>query len=322
VIFYSPAAFQANHVLPVINNLVVDGVVSVVLVGSFDKIKGCDYYSKIDDLPFFGKYSLYIATDLCFPPAWMSVKTVFFGHGVGPKLDYQSDSSLRYFDYSFTACRPIHEVHKKSGISLVKVGLPILDNLGCVNGMGNGLNSTLNKPLIVYAPSWSGDSKRISPLCKILTALEVVENYRVIVSPHPNFFREGLSREFSGLENSNVKLNYPDSGVSTYEMCMQADVVIGEISSVVFESMAIGRLVCFDGNEKIYKLSGAASVLECFKKSVPVIDWEMDIDSQLDQAMSDTQWKEKREVFIRDYIFNVGEATNIFVKAIYKIIKI
>jgi hypothetical protein len=157
IVFYAPPKFHAAHLVPVLNKIAESSEWEVILVGEFDNFWGFDAYSRLRFIPLFKSYDLFISTELLIP-WWIRCKCIYFGHGVGPKLKYQSSPKIKKFDASFAPCEPIYIAHKYIINDVYKVGLPLLDNSArtslFVGDMVSYFGLDPKYKIIVYVPSY------------------------------------------------------------------------------------------------------------------------------------------------------------------------
>ena len=326
IVFVVPASFHAEHLYPVIDALMLDKSVRLHLVGPFNKSYGSGgvkHYDSYDGLSLFYRYSLFILTGLNLP--WQfEGKTVFFGHGIGPKLKYQISNEIKQFDYVFAPCSSIFEVQKNLGPEVFKVGLPLLDKFTSPRHVSSELSALLamevGKPTLCYAPSWSNNELIISDIELALKYLTQLNDFNVIVSPHPNLLDRSKYSKSSIFETTPIQVNGPNSGVNTLDLCAVSAIVISDISSILYEALALKKSVFFDGNQKIYSDSDAIRVLDELTDSMPTIKWNEFTDSSLTLAYRNYDHIKSQE-FINAYLFNSGSASKVALSLIMDIIK-
>lgn len=313
IVFYSPYKFQSCHILPVIQLFCESDSYHVYLVGDFKRdFTSATYFPSSKYLSLMKKYSLFITTEIIFP--WkIKTKTIYFGHGVGPKLDYNSSSVFKNFDYCLCPCKPFYNMQSKINRNCIKIGLPLIDEPSSYSRemLINEFNLNDKLPSIIYAPSWHANTDVISDIEKIVNKLRKLKKFNVIISPHPHLMNPlycgGV--DFSGLFKEFNLNFYRD--ISTFELVKGvADIVISDISSILFESMAIRKKVVFDGNKDIYVQSSATDIYVEMKRHVPTIDWELNIESQLFEIYLDNELVCKQREYISNYIYNIGCAKN------------
>jgi hypothetical protein len=313
LLFIAPYNHHTVHLEPVIEKINKANSYDITLIGPFTTRDGISIYSSMDELNFYDTFEMVISTDFGFIPWWLNAKKVFFGHGIGPKLNYQANASLKSFDYSFCPCKPIYESQKDSGVLTFKVGLPLLDDKVNKNDV---LKTNNNIRRVVYAPSWCNNTDVLSEMNKILDKLEKLsEQYSVIISPHPNLLDPNLCKGKHFFDNTTLNINYPACGRTTIDLCADADIVISDISSVMFESLAIGKSVYFDGNYKIYDYCGATEVYKEMIENIPTILWDQDLERQLS-----VKYPNNKD-YIEDYGFNIGNAVDVFIATVHELLK-
>ena len=330
VVFEAYTAFHLEHFKSVILNLSASNAVNIAIIGPVDqdiiKLERVSFYEKSRLFPFHKKPDLFISTDFGRIPYWFSCTSVYFGHGIGPKLNYQASEGLYEFDYVFSPCRPIYDTQIKilPEEKILPVGLPILDK------KGNLLNDVLKKyalnekPIVLYAPSWCSDSSKISDIKSIINFLRKKNNFNIIISPHPLLFNPDRcdgTDFFSGTESiDGLHLNTPDSEFSTLDLVKASSVVLSDISSILFEAMALDLRVLFDGNKELYEYSEALDVYEEVIKVCMIPDWCNENDRTIEDIINYDALLDKRKIFINRYLFNPGQAGDIFIDRINSIL--
>ena len=252
---------------------------------------------------------------------------MFFGHGIGPKLNYQSIDKLAKFDYLFTACLPIHNTQSElfNPKKIYKVGLPILDNLQVDSHEIQSFFTLDNsKPTIIYAPSWCAYPECIADIDKALSVLNTINDANVIISPHPLLLKKDRcnGKDFfaNHTQYKNLFFNFADSPFSTLDLCHVADIVISDISSILFESMALGKITLFENNKGMFEKFEAEKVYEQLVISCFVVKWETATADILVKNLYHDKFEQSRHAFIDGYIFNRGKATEKFIDYINELI--
>lgn len=328
IIFYAPYPFHAAHLMPVVDRLKSRSDIGLFLIGAFDRVSehsGIRVYPDVFAIPLYEPISAYVSTEFGKEPWWLDSPRVFFGHGVGPKLNYAEHVKLQAYDYSFAACTPVYDVHSANakGLKVEKIGLPMLDHLVVDSeSIIRQFGFESERKTIVYAPSWCSDPRFIAPLDEAIRFLGSVADANVVVSPHPNLFlpeRCG-GNDYFGDFPERMKLNRSDSGISTLELCAFSDIVISDISSVLFESMSMGVTTVFDGNRSIYEYSKAGYLLKEIERACHTITWS-DADLFTLHALTTANTKAgEQERFINSYMFNRGRATEAFIVKLEQIV--
>jgi CDP-glycerol glycerophosphotransferase (TagB/SpsB family) len=287
---------------------------SLHLVGDFRNHYNANYYASGKHLPYHKKYSLFICADIARP--WkIDAKSVYFCHGIGPKLDYVSNQEFGKFDYCLCPCKPIFDVQSTINQNCHKIGLPILEAKSGVSKRAIIEKFSLNKdkPTILYAPSWHGNANLISDVKTIVIKLSELEGYNLILSPHPNLLRPDLCDGRDLLKDiKGVNMNVGGI-ISSLDILKEvADILVSDISSMLFEAMALEKRAVFDGNEAIYIAAKAGHVLDDLKHNITTCDWSADLNKQIDDVMKKNDLIACQNVYIQDYVYNLGKSKQAF----------
>jgi len=312
LIFFAPVQFHFEHIKPIVKQFVNHPKVIIHIVGTIDtsslEVKNnFRYWQSLAQLPKHIKYAFCLTTEL-ETPWWLDVTTIFFGHGIGPKINYQASANLNNFDYCFAPCRAIYDAQQPYDVKVLKGGLPSLEHIEASAEPIReyfGFNNTL--PIIVYAPSWNSQKHLISDIVGIVTALNQVIDYNVIICPHPLLLDSKRYEHHKIFDDLTIAVNDQKSGLNTLQICFLADIVISDISSILFESLALEKCVFLDGNDEVYRESGAINVLNELRKEVPVLKFDTSLQAQL-KAGFETYVPNTQ--FIQHYLFNKDCATN------------
>jgi len=325
IIFDAPAAFHINHLLPVITKLIADNEYKIIVVSPPSTVEfatGIKFYSNV---PLYAHGALFITTEFDRKPFWLSCTSIYFGHGIGPKLNYHEGHRLLDFDYIYSPCLPIYNVQKKiiDECKLIKIGLPIIENIS-KNKMGflSFFNLSSSDKVIIYAPSWCNNSSKISDIEKILTYLGGQKSVTIIISAHPLLLDPSRCDGKVFFENipNNLKINPINSPFTTLDLIALSEGLISDISSVLFEGMALNKVSFFDGNEKIYEYCEAQEVLSKLIKVCPVPTWNSSNKTFLADSLNQDKYKKDRSDFIHSYLFNTGNASTKLIQHIKEII--
>ena len=333
IIFDTFTEFHFKHLSIVIKELARRNDFDIFVIGvnyseSFPAtVKFISDYNKF---PLYRKVAAFITTEYGRTIYWLDCPNIFFGHGMGLKLGYAAQDELKGFDYVFSSCKPVFDVQNKIMPSgrVKKIGLPILEDNQIDPQVAKdhlGFNNT-DKQIVLYAPSWSTNTDVISDIDKILRYLEnlAVENgINIAVSPHPNllipekcsgksFFEFAYSSEY-------IYVNEPGSAFSTLDLVRISDCVVSDISSILFEAMALDKLVIFDGNKSIYEFSDALPWYDLVRKISVIPNWGNKSDTAILDALKDDIHKQSRNDFIEEFVFNIGKANEACIQHIYQI---
>jgi hypothetical protein len=318
IVFYAPAAFHALHFSSVIKLLEKNPKYSLHLVGEFEKIFEANYYPSSKYLPLYKKYALFITTEMVLP--WnIDTQSVYFGHGIGPKLDYNSSKELSDFDYCFCSCKPIFDVQTKLNDNCLKIGLPILELKSKLSReeILERFSIKDDKPIILYAPSWHGNFDLVSDVKQISLNLLNLKDFNVIVSPHPNLFKAELCQGvdvFGDIKGLHINQGGDISSLDIVKGV--ADIVVSDISSLLFEAMVLEKRAIFDGNEAIYVESKAEHVLKTLKASVFTCDWSVNLKDDFTGLLESQEKMNQQNWYIQNYAFNIGASTQACLMAI------
>lgn len=320
ILFIAPYPHHAVHLHKVVERLSNLNDYTVTFAGELSFHNDRVNSTTVESLKVKNNFDIVITTEFGLIPWWLSTKRVFFGHGIGPKISYQVSNSLALFDYSFCPCKPIFDAHSKFKIKVRKVGLPILDNpdFSKNNLIKSKFGIKSDLPLVVYAPSWSSENKLLNNIPEYIEKIsKITNNFNVILSPHPNLLLPERCSGTSIVENISADLfvNDAESGFTTFEACLAADIIISDISSILFEAMSIGKKVFSDGNRGLFEHYGASLYYDEMVRYVRVIDWSCDLEKQISSDVPST------DAFIEKYLFNRGKATDCFVESINDILR-
>tara|TARA_R110002050_G_scaffold150318_5_gene277000 strand:+ start:2848 stop:3933 length:1086 start_codon:yes stop_codon:yes gene_type:complete len=333
IILDAPALFHFAHFENIISILAdrndIDVIVICPDIKPSDKIINITYYQCIENIPLFKKPDLFISTELNRIPYWYNCPTVYFGHGMGPKLNYAANSDLLEYNYIFSPCNPTYKLQKElvSEQQIYPLGMPILDNKeNNKTEIIKFFNLNQEKPIIVYAPSWCTDINKLSDINKIVAFLRTKTNYfNIIISAHPLLFKK---ERCEGKEIFNVNkpiegitLNLPSSNLTTLELIKSSDIVISDISSILFEAMALNKKVLFDGNKAIYEYSKALHIYEEVIQVCHTPCWDDFEDKTIENVIEFDDLHSQRERFINNYLFNNGNASTHFIQEVENILK-
>jgi hypothetical protein len=259
VLFDCQLDFHYYHIQPLLDFLRFDSAFILTVLKcegfSHQELEGVRYIDAdiLLDEPW-AVYDIYFTTEFGNIPWWFAdVTTVFFLHGVGPKVSYFATDKLKDFDV-ILAPGPYVESKQipflKEGAVLYRAGLPVTDCYFSQKtfSLPQYLKFDNGKPLLLYAPSWSKDHLQFSIDFEILRALSDQEICNVIIRPHPNLlvpekcnginWREIIDEIM--LNNKRIAL-HAGRGASIYDILGCTDILLGDISSIVYEFLVFDR---------------------------------------------------------------------------------
>lgn len=186
-----------------------------------------------------------VTTEFWGVPWWYrSGSRVFVNHGVGPKKDYLNRLGDENFTHILVSGRAAHEEIGEAladpgteDTELVEVGLPISDRLFEI-ASARPPTPAEQTPTLLYAPSWHVDPNLIGMDDDILNQLGALSGVNVIIRPHPSLFKpercggRDWQTSFAELENLGCEIS-KDRPIA--EDLERADVILGDISSVIYE---------------------------------------------------------------------------------------
>jgi len=331
VVLDAQTSFHLEHFKPVILKLSERNELYIVVIGPYDKsmakLKNVFFYQTLEKYPLYKKADIFISTELNQPPFWFDCPVVYFGHGMGPKLNYVDNELLNNFDYVFSPCLPTYtvQIKKLSKEIVFPVGMPILDErLSKQESIIESLNLDELKPILVYAPSWCNDISKISDIHAIISFLKTKSQFNVIISPHPLLFQpDCCSGEviFNFQDTiDDVFVNLPNGQFNTLDLVRASTVVISDISSILFEAMALKKKVLFDGNKDLYEYSQAMHIFNELIEICDIPNWADTCDQTIERTLVSDDFFSCREKFINGYLFNNGRASDVFIDKVNQIL--
>jgi len=321
--------FHFEHIKPVIQQLALHSDIEVIVItpSGVSPAKNITFYKTIYDFPFFKTPDIFISTEFERKLPWFNCPSIYFGHGMGPKLNYQGSNKLEECDFVFSPCAPIYDTQLAylPKDRVIPLGMPILDERTHQREeIFKHFDLDQKKPMIVYAPSWCIDITKISDINEISNFLANQNSFNVIISPHPNLFnpkRCNGNVYFADNQNTDFATNRPGGRFTSLDIVKAADIVISDISSILFEAIALEKVVLFDGNKDIYEYCEALNIYEQLINICYIPNWKNNADNSLIDLLSTDPLKSARAVFIEQYLFNNGKASNAFVAATLKILQ-
>jgi hypothetical protein len=291
-------------------------------------LKNVSFYKTINDYPLYKMADVFISTEYNKIPFWFSCPSIYFGHGIGPKLDYVVNEGLLDYDFIFSPYRPAYELQTQalSKEKVIPVGLPILDNSSSrQQEIIDNYQLDACKPIIVYAPSWCNNISKVSDVKAIIAFLSTKKQFNIIMSPHPLLFEPNrCDGQVFFQKNStftDMHINLPKSKFTTLDLVKASDMVISDISSILFEAMALNKKVLFDGNKAIYEYSKALHIHEEVIQVCHTPCWDDLEDKTIENVIEFDDLHSQRERFINNYLFNNGNASTHFIQEVENILK-
>jgi CDP-glycerol glycerophosphotransferase (TagB/SpsB family) len=278
-------------------------------------------------------YDIYFTTEFGTIPWWFTdVTTVFFLHGVGPKVSYFATDKLKDFDVVL-APGPYVESKQipflKEGAVLYRAGLPVTDCyfLQETFSLPQYLNFNNGKPVLLYAPSWSKDHLQLSIDFKILNALSHQEVCNVIIRPHPNLLApekcNGINwREIIAeimLNNKRIAL-HAGRGTSIYDVLGCTDILLGDISSIVYEFLVLDRPIILYLKSGVGEFYQSEDFIFETKKACYNIENADKLEAVLLECLSNKEaLSAERKTILGKSLHNPGKAIPEIVKLLHEL---
>lgn len=331
VVLEACTPFHLEHFRTIVIELSKKNNIDIAIVTPDDNglgnLNNVSFYQSMAHFPLYKKANIFISTELNKIPYWFDCPSVYFGHGMGAKLDYVANKGLLEYDYVYSPCRPTYDIQRQtlSKERVIQIGMPILDDKASrKKEIIDTYNLDEQKPIIVYAPSWCNDITKVSDIALIIDFLSQKKQFSIIVSPHPSLFdakRCAGKAIFSSDTNiPNININTSKSSFTTLDLIKASDIVISDISSILFEAMALRKKVVFDGNKALYDHCQALKIFELVNNVCPTPKWASKEDQTFEKINVNDSLANKRNMFIDNYLFNNGSATSAFIESINSII--
>ena len=340
IIFDTPYYFHYLHIEPIVLAIKDDPCYRVTIVKweGFDnkyKQSGVEYVG-IDDARKkpFRVYDCYFTTEHYGMSGWFGgdVLRIYLLHGVGPKGSYIKNKLLNDYDYVFcpgpTVYRMQSEIVDKGKIC--KTGLPVTDTLLRRDGFKDERYAfkDTSKPILLYAPSWSSSSEMISLDEDILYVLKEQIIYNVVIKPHPLLLNpercdgKDWGASFSSVEGDNV-IVYKKTDISIYGILRSADILLGDISSVIYEFMILERPVIIYAKENVFEHYGSMNEYRDLLEAVYKINKPenlIDILKLLAFDKNDTMIEERKALLNKTF-YALGDSVNATKNTLSKLLK-
>lgn len=338
ILFDCPYDFHYSHLQPLIEVLrrYPEFDLTVVKTEDFSQaqLDGVRYVDA-DTLQreTFTVYDIHFTTDFGVFRWWFcGVTRIFFLHGVGPKVSYFASEKLRVFDVVLVPGPYVESkqrVFLKKDAVLYPAGLPVTDRYFFENehSLPDYIKFEEKKPILLYAPSWSSDPCQVSIDLDILHALSSQIICNVIIRPHPNLLVPEMCAgirwkeiiEEIAFKNRRIFL-HAGRGTSVYEILGCADILLGDISSVVYEYLALDRPIILylkKGVEEFYQ--SEEFVLETRRASRNINDPAMLSDTISKCLQDKNSLSAERRKMLAQSLYNPGRAIPQIIKVLAKL---
>ena len=340
ILFHAPVYFHYLHIEPLILSMRSNKNIriSVVKWDTYDEtrnIQGVNFISKENIREsIFGVYDCYFTTEYLKEFWWFGkdVKKVYLLHGVGPKSSYIKNDGLKEYDCVFS---PGPEVRKMQAEVVNKnkiynTGLPVTDTLvHKANEEKAWFDFKDNsKPVLLYAPSWSNSQDMVSIDDEILRSLKSQRICNVIIKPHPLLLQpsrcEGKNwlAKFNQVEGDNL-IVCKEIDTSIYGILKGSDMVLGDISSVLYEFMVLDRPTLVYADERIFHYYGSRSEYDSLMPAVHKVKSAHDLEEalmfivkQVDNKSVERQW------LLEKTFYNLGTSVDATLSQLYQILDV
>ncbi len=328
------AEFHYFHIKPIVEHFAADSSFEVIVLTwpkpGIELPVGAKFVER-ESLKWqaWRPFDLFIASDFTKVPWWIvETKIAFFLHGVGPKVTYFTSPRLLSYDIIFTPSPFVEEMQKpvaRSDAEFLPAGLPALDSI--VEKAAARVSRSKARPLMLYAPSWSSDCEQISADIDIIDAIVGQDLCDCIIRPHPNLMDEkkgvpGLKQALmeAPLRNPRVHL-HTGSGTSVYDVIADADILMSDISSVLYEFLSLDRPIILNIKSTVAEFYGAEEIIAQTRQACTEISQNRDLLSALEECIREPGKRSDERMRIRDrMLYNCGNATDVMVDQIYTIV--
>ncbi|EAQ98930.1 CDP-glycerol glycerophosphotransferase family protein [Congregibacter litoralis] len=320
IVFYSDQDYHLIHLAPVVKSLSLlrKARITIICSQQFDTSQFPNIRCIVGSAYTWKKplaINLLISSELIEVPKYLAGKSVYFGHGIGPKINHLYSEMLGGFDYVYCPCKYFYQKLSTDmpGLRLREIGLPVLDVKP----------KPEERKYLLYAPSWNIDETLISDYNSVLTLLSELEGHEVIVSLHPLLARDiargKLPKLISFSDTPFMKMITDTDFSSSFEVLLESKLVIGDISSLLFEALAFDIPIVFDGNETVYVECKATDILYDLREATYPLT-EICTDDLIRIAIQEDPRRAQRSKLARRYLSNDGFASTVFCDEVCKLL--
>ncbi|MBU2994071.1 CDP-glycerol glycerophosphotransferase family protein [Octadecabacter sp. 1_MG-2023] len=331
-----PNDFHFFHLRPLIEKLAADPAFKIQLIAfegaHIDPVEGVEIVHKKDLKKHILKpVDMFLTTEFIDPPSWFATtKLVFFLHGIGPKVSYFASPKLAKFDV-ILAPSPFVADHQrpflKPGAQIVSTGLPALDVfVRDDKATVEPSHEKKGRPVLLYAPSWSADPEQISADRAIIQAIIAQDVCDCIIRPHPLLMSSGrqgnpkIKQLLDEAEATNPAIRiHSGPGTSIYDVLPQADILMSDISSVLYEFLIFDRPILLYLKDGVAGFYDAEDIIEKTRRaSFEVSDPGSFHDALMKSIAQPTAHALERCQLLDVMLYNPGNATTAIVSLIEK----
>jgi len=337
IVFEACEKFHYFHMEPIVQALLGNDKFKITIVkwnnfSESEELEGIRYITFNQFWhDWFSLYDIMLSTELERRPSWFKNGTaICMFHGAGPKLSYMKTPAINDYDIIFSVGPTTYKAQKEyveNHVKVEKIGLPISDMLLNIDNPPIPKPLELNslKPTLLYAPSWSLTTEHISMDNGILDALSSLDQYNVIIRPHPNLLNpkkcNGIdwNIKLKEVEKAGVQLSFSHDH-SAYELLPHADILLGDISAVTYEFLILERPIILYMKDGILEAFGAEEMSAPLLSATTKLQSAAELKDVLDKLRNnDSEKSLARKELLKQTLFNVGHATEAAIDVISKI---
>lgn len=338
VVFAAPTDFHLDHLMPVIEEVRSDRRLRPCLLAMPDlqtvpDLAGVEIieYDRFMRSGRWKIFDLIVTTEFWGVPWWFtSGARAFVNHGVGPKKDYLDRLADGAFTHVFAAGRTtrddVADILSRSDArhtEIVDIGLPSTDRL-VADGNARRTEISTGRPTLLYAPSWHVDPSLIPMDETILTQLGNIEGADVVIRPHPNLLKPERCGDrvwqpvFDELAEKGCEISL---GTPMIDDLCRADVILGDISSVLYEFLFFDRPGMLYVRDDVFAATFSPDSRKRLTDAYHPLADAIQLSGLLDELLSQPDPKiAGRQDLMAATFFNPGHAAEAAAKAVSDIV--
>lgn len=339
VVFFAPVNFHLQHLMPVVEVLRNDKNIQVFVVKTpdFSEVTPLENVVFLERETFEKMYwkihDVVVTTELDFIPYWFGIgKRIGMFHGAGPKKGYLERMTGKEFDYIFSPGPFVHQLElsilgRRVGTKteVIPIGLPSTDILANTLD-GRCEKTSKKKPTVLYAPSWHWEQSMVSMDEEILKSLSLLEAVHVVIRPHPNLLNPSRNNnvDWGSIIEKYISVDFVLSKhESINELLIQADIIVGDVSSVMYEFLVFDKPGILYVKEETLEESIYAEAIKPLTDAYARIDDASSLEGLLSASLAGADVRrEHRKLLKESTFYNIGFSASIAAKEIAKIAKI
>ncbi|RDH83762.1 MAG: hypothetical protein DIZ80_06390 [endosymbiont of Galathealinum brachiosum] len=335
IIFDACEKFHFYHLEPIVKEILKDPRYKISII-RWPGIKPDDIIPNVNYMSFkkfwhdwFNLFDVLITTEIERCPTWfINDISICMFHGAGPKMSYIKNKEINNYNVLFSVgptTQKVLENFVDPTVVVEKIGLPITDKLlSNKSALPHTIKLAPSKPTILYAPSWSKYPELISMNNQILDELASLNNYNVIIRPHPLLLQPKNCNGFdwntkiNQIKSKGVQISYSIDH-SVYELMPYIDILLGDASSVTYEYLIFDKPIITYMKEGILKSFDAEEFIAPLYAATYQLDSPEQLESVLFSIKNEPEEISKARTELKNAtLFNIGSATEVAVKTIEK----